>query len=133
MLVKIFIGFVLPVLVAHALPAKRDDCLTLSDSGNAASSLLQVVNSEISAAGPSGTAYTAYITTIADRPVVEVSSIGGSDVWVALTSGDSLASVPTPTPTPSASAPTGTAAVNAESTPSASVNATQSSSGSVDA
>ncbi|OJT07251.1 hypothetical protein TRAPUB_1880 [Trametes pubescens] len=78
---KIFATLLLSVLAANALPAKRD-----------AKELLDVVNSEISAAGPSASAYTAFITTIGGRPVVEMSESASGKVWVAMTSSTAAAS-----------------------------------------
>ncbi len=77
-----------------------------------AKELLDVVNSEISAAGPSASAYTAFITSkyihiscfpqsvrarglftaIGGRPVVEMSESASGKVWVAMTSSTAAAS-----------------------------------------
>ncbi|KAI0373306.1 hypothetical protein BV20DRAFT_977856 [Pilatotrama ljubarskyi] len=114
---KTFAALLLPVLAVNALPAKRDDSPIPTDSAplfeQQASSVLQAVSSELQSAGPSGSAFTAYITTINGRPVVEMSSVGGSDVFVAMTSGDS---VQAPTPTSSASSETDSASDSTQST-----------------
>ncbi|KAI0668523.1 hypothetical protein C8Q78DRAFT_993523 [Trametes maxima] len=108
---KIFAaGLVLPLLAVTAIPAKRDSSSDASLHQQQASSLLEAVSSEIKSAGASGTAFTAYVTTIAGRPVVEMSSIGG-EVWVAMTSSAesstaSSASSSTASQTPSPQADT---------------------------
>ncbi|KAI0648261.1 hypothetical protein C8Q79DRAFT_1008607 [Trametes meyenii] len=78
-------ALLLPLVAVSAMPAKRDSSSDASLQQQQASSLLEAVSSEIKSAGASGTAFTAYVTTIAGRPVVEMSSIGG-EVWVAMTS-----------------------------------------------
>ncbi|EIW60835.1 uncharacterized protein TRAVEDRAFT_46074 [Trametes versicolor FP-101664 SS1] len=87
---KIFATLLLSVLAVNALPAKRDDNASLYQSQ--AKELLDVVNSEISAAGPTASAYTAFITTIGGRPVVEMSESVSGKVWVAMTSSTAAAS-----------------------------------------
>ncbi|KAI0373315.1 hypothetical protein BV20DRAFT_1013789, partial [Pilatotrama ljubarskyi] len=60
-----------------------------------ASSMLKALNSELSAVDPSGTVYTAYITNIAGRPIVEMSAIGGEAFPVVTSSTDSESATPT--------------------------------------
>ncbi|KAI0831746.1 hypothetical protein BC628DRAFT_1335978 [Trametes gibbosa] len=130
---KIFAAFLLSAFVAQALPAKRDN----RDSGSAdnaslyqsqAKDLLSAVNSEISAAGPSGSAFTAYITTVAGRPVVEMSSIHG-EVWVAMTSSAAATATARPNVDAAASDTSSSDAANSTSS-SASPQSSSSSSGS---
>ncbi|KAI0637388.1 hypothetical protein C8Q77DRAFT_565243 [Trametes polyzona] len=98
MYAKIFAAFLLPLLAVSAHPAKRADSAVPSASAAAyqsqAKELLDAVNSEISAAGPSASAYTAYIRTVQGRPVVEMAESVSGQVWVAMTSGE-----PAPTAT----------------------------------
>ncbi|KAI0654762.1 hypothetical protein C8Q70DRAFT_1058170 [Cubamyces menziesii] len=124
MQLKSVLAILLPVLAARALPARRDGNSTNTSSDDAAnasmysqqaSSLLQVVNSEISAAGSSASAYTAYITTISGRPVVEMSESVSGQVWVAMTTGSPIAGVD-----------------NAEATPTGGANDTSSANASTD-
>ncbi|KAI0329828.1 hypothetical protein GY45DRAFT_1324419 [Cubamyces sp. BRFM 1775] len=109
MQLKTVLAVLLPVLAAQALPARRDDTSS-DDAANAsmysqqASSLLQAVNSEISAAMPHASAYTAYITTISGRPVVEMAESVGGQVWVAVTSGSPIATVDNAEATPTGGA-----------------------------
>ncbi|KAH9857673.1 hypothetical protein C2E23DRAFT_286213 [Lenzites betulinus] len=125
---KIFAAFLLSAFVAQAMPAKRDssaDNASLYQSQ--AKDLLSAVNSEISAAGPSGSAYTAYITTVAGRPVVEMSSING-EVWVAMTSSAAATATARPAVDAAASSSSDAANSSAASTQAQSSSATDSSS-----
>ncbi|EIW60759.1 uncharacterized protein TRAVEDRAFT_46003 [Trametes versicolor FP-101664 SS1] len=112
MYAKAFVTLLLPILAAHAMPAKRDeydDALSLITAGDTDPTASAELNSILSSP-PTGTAlaaleasiildeaslaihqlpsasesqFTAYITTIAGAPVVEVSSIGGPAITVA--------------------------------------------------
>ncbi|EIW60836.1 uncharacterized protein TRAVEDRAFT_46075 [Trametes versicolor FP-101664 SS1] len=138
-----FVTLLMPVLAAYALPAPfkpRDgpsqslnstSSPTSTTSGTAsatsdlaavnssrASSLLKALQNEISAVDPSGTAYTAFITTVSSRLAVEMSSIGGSGQvqFVAATATLSTQSHDAPTFT-AAPASTGNRANDAASSP----------------
>ncbi|KAJ8468277.1 hypothetical protein ONZ51_g9745 [Trametes cubensis] len=103
------------LLTESGTDTSSDDAANASMYSQQASSLLQVVNSEISAAGSSASAYTAYITTISGRPVVEMSESVSGQVWVAMTTGSPIAGVD-----------------NAEATPTGGANDTSSANASTD-
>ncbi|KAI0637387.1 hypothetical protein C8Q77DRAFT_565273 [Trametes polyzona] len=73
-----------------------------------ASSRLSALRSQLSAVDPSGTAYTAFITTVSGQPAVEMSAIGGvgNVVFVAATA--------TPTALGTTTAPEATATTRAQ-------------------